>query len=146
MSGYRGEDDGDERGALHGNLFGRAEHDAARIFRQHCDGEDPRARQAAEDWNRRFGREGYEGSYAVDASYRRYRDRHLAELDRDYDDWCRSQAEGFHRDFEDWRRRRQRPASNQPGGAETIAADRAADALVLSEDNIVPGQRGSTRR
>ena len=28
------------------------------------EGKDPAAQQAAEEWRRRFGREGYEGSYA----------------------------------------------------------------------------------
>jgi hypothetical protein len=28
------------------------------------EGRDPAARQAAEEWRRRFGREGHEGSYA----------------------------------------------------------------------------------
>lgn len=28
------------------------------------EGDDPAAREAAEEWRRRFGREGHEGSYA----------------------------------------------------------------------------------
>jgi hypothetical protein len=32
--------------------------------RQDEEGKDPAAQQAAEEWRRRFGREGYEGSYA----------------------------------------------------------------------------------
>ena len=30
------------------------------------EGADPAAQQAAEEWRRRFGREGHEGSYATD--------------------------------------------------------------------------------
>jgi hypothetical protein len=32
--------------------------------RQDGEGSDPEAQRAAEEWRRRFGREGYEGSYA----------------------------------------------------------------------------------
>lgn len=126
-------------GALHGNLLGRAEQDAAAAFFQHRDGDDSRARQAADAWNGRFGREGHEGSYAQHEAYRRYRERHLAELDRDYDDWCRENEQRFHRDFAEWRGSRQ-VVSNQPGGPEVIADDRAADALAPS------AKRRRTRR
>lgn len=126
MAGYRDEEPA--QGALHGNLFGRAEHDAAAAFFQHRDGDDPRARQAADDWNRRYGRESHEGSYATHEAYQRYRDRHLAELDRDYDAWCRENEQRFHRDFADWRGTR-RTVDNQPGGPEVVAEDRVADEL-----------------
>jgi hypothetical protein len=32
------------------------------------EGQDPAAQQAAEEWRRRFGREGHEGSYAQHGS------------------------------------------------------------------------------
>jgi hypothetical protein len=55
--------------------------------------DDPRAVEAADQWRRRYGREGYEGSYAQhDEPYRRFRERHIQELDRDYEEWCREQA------------------------------------------------------
>jgi len=133
-----------EHGAAHGNLFGRAEHDAAGAFFQHREGDDPRGRAAAEDWNRRHGREGHEGSYAPDDGYRSYRDRHLAELDRDYDDWCREREQQFHRDFDDWRSRRQMPSSNQPGDEAMVLTDRAADRL--GESEAEPARRGSRSR
>lgn len=126
MSGYR--DDEPAQGALHGNLFGRAEHDAAAAFFRHRDGDDPRAQQAADDWNLRFGREGHEGSYATHEAYQRYRDNHLAELDRDYDDWCSENEQRFHREFDDWRGERRR-VGNQPGGPAIVGEDRAADEL-----------------
>lgn len=126
MSNYR--DQEPAQGVLHGNLFGRAEHDAASAFFQHRDSEDPQARQAADDGNPRHGRKGHDGSHATHEAYRRYRDRHIAELDRDYDDWCRESEQRFHRDFADWRGAR-RPVDNQPGGPEMVAEDRAADAL-----------------
>lgn len=108
------------------------------------EGQDPRAREAASEWQRRFGREGHEGSYAQhhDEAYRRYRQRHMEELDADYAEWCRTHEQGFHRDFEDFRTRRRSasgsgtmPAetmTNAPGDSSTIAEDREADTLVAA--------------
>lgn len=161
MSGYRGDrygeqgsvrernsreerDDYDKdahRGAAEGNLMGRAERDVAAMF-QRGEGQDPRARQAASDWKQRFGREGHEGSYAQDAGYQRYRERHLAELDRDYDEWCREREQQFHQEFQDWRSRR-RQVSNQPGGPDLVASDRDADRFVGDESRRPsPRQKG----
>lgn len=70
-------------------------------------------------WSRRpsrgyapeFG--GFEGEHAerrrdfssnLDDHYRSWRDRHLSELDRDYEDYCRERELQFHNDFETWRR------------------------------------------
>lgn len=110
---------GDDGGSLgEGGLFRGGE------------GQDPRAHQAARDWQHRFGREGHEGSYAQhDEAYRRYRQRHIEELDRDYEEWCREREHGFHRDFDEWRSRR-RQVSNQPGGADMVEADHNADRFV----------------
>jgi len=111
-----GDDDGPRQGAAHGNAMGRAEqavhsymeggdHDSGR---GHQLSDDPRAVGAADNWNRQFGREGYQGSYAQHQDpYHSYRERHLAELDRDYDDWCRQREQQFHSEFNDWRSRRQ---------------------------------------
>jgi hypothetical protein len=119
------------------------------------EGRDPAARDAAEAWQRRFGREGHEGSYARhDDTYRDYRERHVAELDRDYDEWCRSREQQFHREFDDWRSRRRSgidptglqpgmPMTNDPGDSSTLAEDRAADALVAPE---AEGGRPRARR
>lgn len=163
MSGYRGDgygihgDVGDEdfsfgdgrtgpeRGAARGNLFGRAEHDAASAFFEHREGDDPRARRAADDWNRRFGREGHEGSYAQHDAYHRYREQHLAELDRDYDDWCRENEQQFHREFNDWRGSR-RQVSNQPGSDAVIAEDSAADALTPTAETETPPPKSRRSR
>jgi hypothetical protein len=105
------------------------------------EGRDPAAREAAEAWQRRFGREGHEGSYALHhQSYQQYRQRHAEELDRDYAEWCRSREEEFGRDFRDFRDRQQQPAglvpgapmTNDPGDSSALAEDRAADTLVSS--------------
>jgi len=119
----RGPDEGPRQGAAHGNLMGRAER-AVRSYtlgddhdsgRGHQLSDDPRAVDAANEWNQRFGREGFEGSYARhDDPYHDYRERHLAEMDRDYGDWCRQREQQFHREFNDWRSRRQ--SSGGPAG------------------------------
>jgi hypothetical protein len=111
--------------------------------------QDSRAADAAESWTRRFGREGHLGSHAVDEDYRRFRERHLAECDRDYHDWCRENEQRFHAHFEDWRssRRQQAPVAgiepavvltNDPGDSSTLAEDRASDSLVRDEDLAAP--------
>jgi hypothetical protein len=57
-----------------------------------------RDREREREWDRaRF-------SAHPDEHYRSWRDRHMAELDRDYEDYCREREQAFHRDFEDYRR------------------------------------------
>jgi hypothetical protein len=41
-----------------------------------------------------------------DDHYRTWRDRHMSELDRDYEDYCREREQAFHQDFDAWRRQR----------------------------------------
>jgi len=38
--------------------------------------------------------------------YRNWRDREMAKLDRDYDDYCREREQQFNQDFDSWRRNR----------------------------------------
>jgi hypothetical protein len=63
-----------------------------------------------------FEREYIEGrrdfSANPDDHYRSWRDRHMSELDRDYEDYCRERELQFHSDFDAWRR--QRRPSVQP--------------------------------
>ena len=47
-----------------------------------------------------------------DDHYRSWRDRHMSELDRDYEDYCREREQQFHQDFDSWRS--QRHANHQP--------------------------------
>jgi len=47
-----------------------------------------------------------------DDHYRSWRDRHMSDLDRDYEDYCREREQAFHQDFDAWRT--QRHASYQP--------------------------------
>ena len=71
--------------------------------------------------NREFGQGGFRGDYeqdrrsfsaSPDDHYRSWRDRHMSELDRDYQDYCREREQQFHQDFDAWRQ--QRHASYQP--------------------------------
>jgi hypothetical protein len=41
-----------------------------------------------------------------DDHYRSWRDRHMSEIDRDYQDYCREREQQFHREFDDWRRQK----------------------------------------
>lgn len=110
MAGNRGEGDGsygDQRDH-------RNEGDGPRLA------DDPRAVAAADEWRRRFGREGYEGSYGQhghgshDEPYHSYRQRQIEQLDREYAEWCREREQQFHRDFGDWRQQR-RARTSTPG-------------------------------
>ena len=47
-----------------------------------------------------------------DDHYRSWRERHMSELDRDYQDYCREREQRFHQDFDAWRQ--QRHANYQP--------------------------------
>ena len=49
-----------------------------------------------------FGNQTSFGS-GQDDHYRSWRDRQLAELDRDYEDYCREREQKFHSDFNTWR-------------------------------------------
>jgi hypothetical protein len=73
------------------------------------------------DWQ--HGRRSF--SAHPDDHYRRWRDKQMAALDRDYEDYCREREAQFHRDFDDWRsRRRSSPEPLQAGMTQTgLSAD-----------------------
>lgn len=146
MAGYRGDgygaygDHGDDdyhfgsddrdgrRGAEHGNLMGPAQQRLGEWVGQ-SDGDwdevrladDPRAVEAARQWRERYGREGHEGSWGLhDESYGRVRQRHIEELDRDYDEWCREREQQFHRDFNSWRTQRSARAAAPPESGRSV--------------------------
>lgn len=124
---YRfGEDQAPRHGAAQGNLMGGAEGTVRGFFDR--DGEageregrladDPRAVQAAEEYRRRYGREGYEGSYAQhDEPYRSYRERHIQQMDQEYAEYCRENGHEFSSAFENWRSGRR-----GGGGVATMSA------------------------
>jgi len=84
-----------------GMMFGRHDRDWSDEDRwsnreyAHADfrGEDPESRRV---------------SAHPDDHYRSWRDRHMSELDRDYQDYCREREQQFHQDFNAWRQQRHR--------------------------------------
>jgi hypothetical protein len=158
-----GEGDEPRQGSAHGNVMGRAEQRVRGWFedddRNDNRGEssrladDPRAVRASNEWRQRHGREGYEGSYAQhDDGYESFRQRHIAELDRDYSDWCREREQQFHSEFDNWRRQRRFGSPRQDQSSEPTMeltdADRAeAPAMpVTSELNATSQASSSSRR
>jgi hypothetical protein len=189
MSGYRGDGYGqygnvgdddfrwgegrDEpsRGAAEGNLMGRAEERVRGFFNRDEDdqdrdhrnlADDPRAVRAADEWRERHGREGYEGSYAQhDEPYRRYRERHVAQLDEDYAEYCREHGHEFSSAFENWRQGRRQNSgvvamdeargSPDAGSAGAVTAATASESdnespnlLVDESSGVALGEGGST--
>jgi hypothetical protein len=75
-----------------------------------------------------------------DDHYRSWRDRHIGELDRDYQDYCRERELQFHRDFDDWRRQKygnpqplqtgmtQTGMSHDPSGEFELTTEASTDA------------------
>lgn len=129
-----------------------AQHGYARDYDEGWDREDDRDRESRErewratDRNRAFmigdrqsrdqdsarwtGRGDWqEGRRSFSANrddhYRSWRDKQMAALDRDYEEYCREREAQFHRDFDDWRsRRRSSPEPLQAGMTQTgLSAD-----------------------
>jgi len=91
----------------------------------------------AEDWSGQHRR----ASADPDDHYRSWRDRHMAELDRDYADYCRECEQQFHRDFDNWRNNRQQNAGSkqqQQGGESEELILAAEDERV--RDRAMAGQ------
>lgn len=78
--------------------------------------------------NQRFGS-------SLDDHYRRWRDKQIEQLDRDYQDYCRECEQKFRQDFESWRRSR---TSREPQG-QAMSQAASSDELVLGA-----GQASST--
>ena len=88
--------------------------------------------------------------------YRNWRDRELAKLDRDYDDYCREREQQFNQDFDSWRRNRQNQgtmaASTSPdlgtssnAGVGTTTASMTGSAGSGSAIGSATGAGGSTQ-
>lgn len=85
----------------------------------------------------RHGRRGF--SAHPDDHYRSWRDRHMSDIDRDYEDYCREREQAFHQDFDAWRRQRhadyqplrtgmtQTGMSHDPSGQVQVATEGEAD-------------------
>jgi hypothetical protein len=107
------------------------------------------------DWQE--GRHSFSAN--PDDHYRNWRDRHMSELDRDYEEYCREREQQFHRDFDDWRRQRYgNPQPLQPGMTQSglsmdptgmTQAERAGengDIAPDAEDTATLGSTSSGRR
>lgn len=77
-------------------------------------GDDGDERPTGYRSNQATGRE-QSGTSHFDENYRRWRDRQIAELDREYEDYCRERQQRFESDFDGWRR--SRPASGTSQGS-----------------------------
>jgi hypothetical protein len=84
------------------------------------------------------GRGGF--SAHPDDHYRSWRDKQMAALDRDYEDYCREREQQFHRDFDDWRsRRRSSPEPLQAGMTQTgLSADPSG--MTQAESEMAPAR------
>jgi len=73
-----------------------------------------------------------------DDHYRSWRDRHMSELDRDYQDYCRDREQQFHREFDDWRRRRYgNPQPLRTGMTQTGMSHDPSGELQLTNESSV---------
>lgn len=78
-----------------------------------------------------------------DDHYRSWRDRHMSELDRDYEDYCREREQQFHQDFDSWRRQRQgNPQPLQTGMTQTGMSHDPSGELQLTTE-ATPDQGGT---
>jgi len=68
-----------------------------------------------------------------DELYRRWRDRQMEQLDREYEDYCRDCEQKFQQDFDSWRRSRQGQTQGQAGERETRrqGQTQGSDELIL---------------
>lgn len=64
---------------------------------------------------------------ALDEAYLSWRDRQIAELDRDYQDYCRERGQDFGSSFEAWRRSRRAARSGSTSATEQSDTARSQD-------------------
>jgi hypothetical protein len=65
----------------------------------------------------------------------------MAQLDRDYADYCREREQQFHSDFDSWRRNR--PANSQLGSGSNADFDTSSNAGVGTTTASMTGTAGS---
>ena len=96
--------------------YGRAEHESDQFFaasgygrreRGSSDYGRPESEYGRDEYRRSSYPGSYMGSREHDPHYRSWRDRHMSELDRDYDDYARENQSRFEDEFGSWRERRQ---------------------------------------
>ena len=103
-------------------------------------------RWSGRSWRNEAGPRAY-GNYSDDRRnfsanpddhYRSWRDRHMSELDRDYQDYCRDREQQFHREFDDWRRRRYgNPQPLRTGMTQTGMSHDPSGELQLTNESSV---------
>jgi len=89
-----------------------------------------------------FGNQTSFGS-GQDDHYRNWRDRQLAELDRDYEDYCREREQKFHSDFDTWRQSRSSRSPSATTNAPGTGLAAAANAGVGTTTSSVTGTGGT---
>jgi hypothetical protein len=89
-----------------------------------------------------FGNQTSFGS-GQDDHYRSWRDRQLAELDRDYDDYCREREQKFHSDFDSWRQGRSSRSPSAATNASGTDLGTASNAGVGTTTASVTGSAGA---
>jgi len=89
-----------------------------------------------------FGNQTSFGS-GQDDHYRSWRDRQLAELDRDYEDYCREREQKFHSDFDTWRQSRSSRSPSAVRNASGTDLPAAVNAGVGTTTSSVTGTGGT---
>jgi len=153
--GWRGGDwREDDRTRDRAMMFGGSDRDEWRGGRRSWSDDDRGARGWFEsETDLRDNRRSF--SAHPDDHYRSWRDRHMSELDRDYQDYCREREQQFHRDFDDWRRQKysnpqplrtgmtQSGMSHDPSG-ETQATDEGTAPTPASSDPMGTATLGTS--
>ncbi|MDQ2704413.1 MAG: hypothetical protein M3Y43_04575 [Pseudomonadota bacterium] len=86
--------------------------------------------------NQRFGS-------SQDDHYRSWRDRQMAQLDQDYEDYCREREQQFNQDFDSWRQSRQGQGSASTSSASSADTGATPNAGVGTTTSSVTGTAGS---
>ena len=169
-SGYRGEDRGPRSGGDEDRGFFERAGDEVRSWfgdeeaerrREMDTGRDEGPRR---DWDRSSGFPGNRAQYGGygggfgggsrqhsgfgggggrshwDDNYRRWRDRQIAELDRDYEEYCRDRQQRFDQDFTGWRSSR----GESDGGATTRSLGSEGAGATTSGGTAASAKRSST--
>ena len=89
-----------------------------------------------------FGNQTSFGS-GQDDHYRSWRDRQMAELDRDYDDYCREREQQFHSDFNTWRSGRTSRSPSAATNAPSADLGAASNAGVGTTTGSITGSAGA---
>jgi hypothetical protein len=88
------------------------------------------------DWE--GGRQSFSGSRNFgpeDQHYLSWRDRQIAELDRDYEEYCREHGRDFHSSFDSWRRNRR---SGEGSGEPTSGASGSTGSSAATPESSSP--------